>query len=186
MAYYGNIHVSDLVSWSAATPSHYKADAITGATLTSHGDRTATWNGKNSTGVIPDDGTYKVIIEMTEDRGAGVKATYTFEKGAAASTGTAVTTQPPIKNVTISWTPSGTAVNEIKLENLYTVYPNVTKSWVFVNGPDIKSVEIITLSGKQILKSNQQKINLAGLQRGAYLAQIETGKGTFIKKIIKE
>jgi hypothetical protein len=68
---------------------------------------------------------------------------------------------------------------------MYSVYPNPTTSFVFVNGFDIQEIELFTLSGVRILKTNNQKINLTTLPKGVYLAKILARSGTVIKKIQK-
>ena len=66
------------------------------------------------------------------------------------------------------------------------MYPNPTKSTIYVDGSDVQQVEIFSVSGKSILKSNQQNLNLSGLAKGTYLAEITTAKGKLLKKIVKE
>jgi hypothetical protein len=167
-------------------------DGISGATQASHGTRTCYWGKTVNLSTVPD-GVYTVKLELTDAAGAAAGATghklvtYTFTKGRANSTGTiSGAAQTCFSNTSVTWTPNFTAIDEVKLGNLYSVYPNPTKQDIFVNGSDIEGIEIFTLAGKSILKTNQQKVNLSTLERGSYLAQVTTAKGTFIKKIIKE
>jgi hypothetical protein len=55
-----------------------------------------------------------------------------------------------------------------------------------VNGPDVRSVTIYNLAGKQLLKAIVPNLNLSKLPAGTYLAEIETGRGTVTKKIVKK
>ena len=112
---------------------------------------------------------------------------YTFTKGPAASTGTlSGSAQTCFTNTVVSWVPKSTGIDEIKLASLYTVYPNPTRSTIYVNGGDVNGIEIFSVSGRRLLKTNQQQLNLVQLPKGIYMAQIYTNKGVFIKKIIKE
>ncbi|MEI7503441.1 MAG: T9SS type A sorting domain-containing protein, partial [Paludibacter sp.] len=195
---YGQNYISDLTSWvsnSAKNKAGLVLNATTGATLPSHGTRTCKWDGMNASSVIQVDGSYTVKLEIIDQEGGATVgstghklATYTFTKGATSSTGTlSGTASSSFNNVTLAWVPTSPAgVNEVQLSNLYSVYPNPTKSTVFVSGVDIKQIELCDLSGRRIFTSNEQKINLANLPKGTYLANVITEKGTFIKKIIKE
>lgn len=180
-----NTRKSDLYKWKAATSTYNVVDAVTGATQSSYGLRTCTWNATNVSKAVVADGNYTVWMEVTDDAVQGPLTSYTFAKGP-----TAVTLTPAnltnFTGISIQWVPAVTAIEQVKLENLYAVYPNPTTSSIFVNGTDIKEIEIFTITGKSLFKTNQQKINLSSLQRGTYLAHITTEKGVFVKKIVKE
>ncbi len=184
MAYYGGSHVSDLTNWFAANSVKDKTDAISGATLTSHAQRTATWNGTNKTGVQQDDGIYTVKLEMTENEGTGKLATFQFAKGTTAQTLTPANVTG-FSGISIKWTPTNTAINSIELSTLYSIFPNPSKESVYVNGPDIQSIDVFTLEGRILFSSNQQKLSIAPLKKGTYLLNINTGKGLVSKKLIK-
>lgn len=103
---YGNNYMNYLTSWVSASASS-KTDATTGATLSNHGSVTCTWNGKNTSGTIVPDGTYKLCVEFTESDAVGKFATYSFTKGSsAASGGTVVTSSSNISLGSLTWTPN--------------------------------------------------------------------------------
>jgi hypothetical protein len=176
---------SDLYKWKAATGTYNIVDAITGATQSSYGTRTCTWNATNVSKTVVADGNYTVWIEVTDDAVQGPYTSYTFAKGPASVnlTPAALTN---FANISINWVPVTSGIEEIKLSSLYSIYPNPAKSFIYVNGVDIQKIEIFSVSGESLLKSNQQNVNISSLSRGTYLAQITTSKGGFIKKIIKE
>jgi len=184
---YGNKvdYYPDLKNWYANSNAN-KVNATTGATRTASGTYTSTWNAKDqSNTTIVDDGTYSVCIEMSSEA-YGTNSKYfttTFTKGTAAQnlTGTNVA---PISGITITWTPSNTAVDEVKA-NLYHVYPNPTKSTVYINGFDVRSVEVLSLTGKKMYESREQRIDLSGLTKGVYFLRLNTDTGTIIKKVEK-
>lgn len=184
MAYYGNSHVSDLTNWVASNTSKDKTDATTGATLSSHATRTATWNGTNVSKTVVADGDYIVKLEMTENEGTGKFTSYTFTKGT-----TAVTLNPAnvsgFSNISIKWVPTNTALNDIEDAKQYSVYPNPTLSTAYVNGYDIQEIELIALNGKSIFVTQNPKLDLSLLPKGIYLAKITAQSGTYMKKIEK-
>jgi len=184
MAYYGNSHVSDLTNWVASNTSKDKTDATTGATLSSHTTRTATWNGTNVSKTVVADGNYIVKLEMTENESTGKFTSYTFTKGTAPVTLTPANVAG-FSGISIKWVPTNTALNNITLAKQYNVYPNPTHSTVYVSGFDIEEIELVSLNGKSIFVTQNQKIDLSGLSKGIYLAKITTKAGTFIKKIEK-
>jgi len=192
-----NSSAVDLTTWYgligawASRTTYTNADAVTGATNTSYGAKTCYWGKTVNISAITD-GVYTVKMEILCDNVAvgatGHKiVTYTFTKGGASSTGTlSGSAQTCFSNTVVSWVPKTTGVDEIKLASLYTVFPNPTKSSIYVTGGDINGIEIFTVSGTRLLKTNQQQLNLEQLPKGIYLAQISTYKGVFIKKIVKE
>jgi hypothetical protein len=195
----GNSTASDMSSWFSKIGSWSNRtlkttldlDASSGATNTSYGVKTAKWGSKASVSAVAD-GTYTVNLEIVSNNvalnSAGHKlVSYTFTKGATSSTGTLVgSAQSCFTGTTVQWTPATTALNNPELDALYKVYPNPTKSTIYVDGSDVQQVEIFSVAGKSILKSNQHNLNLAGLAKGTYLAEITTAKGKLVKKIIKE
>jgi len=175
----------DLYKWKAATSTYNVVDATTGATQSAYGVRNCTWNGTDVSRVVVPDGNYTVWIELTDDAVQGPFTSYTFAKGPNA-----VSLSPAalanFSGISIQWAPTATAIDEVQLEKLYTVYPNPTSSMIYVTGFDIQGIDIYTLAGKCILKSSIQTVNLNSLPKGTYLAKVMTKKGTFIKKIEKE
>lgn len=184
MAYYGGSNVSDLTNWVASNPSKNKTDAITGATLNSHAKRTASWDGTNSAKVLQADGTYIVKLEMTENETTGKFTSYTFTKGTAPVTLTPANVAG-FSEISIQWVPTNTALNDITLAKQYNVYPNPTLSTAYISGFDIEEIELVTLNGKSIFVTQNQKIDLSGYPKGIYLAKITTKAGSFMKKIEK-
>lgn len=178
-------YVNELGNWTSETNKNV-VNATTGATKNSAWAMNYTWNGKDKTNTtLLADGTYTVKIENVRQNVSPVLVTASFTKGPNSQTVTAAN-KSPITNVSVVWVPSTTGINEIKLGNLYSVYPNPTRSSIFVNGFDIQSITIFSLNGKQLIRSVEPRIDLSGLDKGVYLAQISTSRGTFAKKVVKE
>jgi len=175
-----------------ANRSTYKdVDGIAGATNTNYGTKTCYWGNTVNLGTVTD-GLFTVKMELLDGHLAPLNsaghyvAAYTFTKGTTANNGVLSGTLPVcFKNVSIAWAPNLTGINDIELSTLYSIYPNPAISSVYVNGPDIQSVDVFTLEGKRIFSSNQQKLNIAALKKGTYMLSINTGKGNVSKKLIK-
>ena len=167
--------------WLNTTPAGNSVDATTGETQLSHGKRTCTWNATNASNVIVADGTYTVKVEMTESNFGSIVGTFYFEKG-PNTVNIMPADVPNFSNINITWIPAATGIEDVKPAKLYNVYPNPATSSIFVNGLDIYEVEILSLSGKSILKTKEQTINVSSLMRGNYLLNIKSKMGTVLKK----
>jgi hypothetical protein len=68
------------------------------------------------------------------------------------------------------------------------IYPNPTKGEINIKtDKKIKSSTVLDLSGKSVLKSTSDKVDIYSLSKGAYLLQVEFADGTATaEKIIKE
>lgn len=96
----------------------------------------------------------------------------------------------------IGWTVNITTAtldtNSNILENGLKVYPNPTTGFVDFDLLDVNSakIQVSDLTGKLLksvnIEKNNNKINISNLSKGVYLLKIETEKGSFTKKIIKE
>ena len=101
---YAAARKSYLTNWYSATSTGNTTDATTGATLSSHGTRTCSWNGTNSSRVVVTDGAYKLCVEYTENNSTGKLATFSFTKGTSASSVTGSTVSG-VTLSTLTWTP---------------------------------------------------------------------------------
>jgi len=173
-----------LYTWIASTSTKNKVDAITGSTQTSHGTRTCSWNGKDVNGVDAPDGTYTLKMELTDKNSQGNVGSFDFVKGSSYQTLTPANVAS-FSNNTITWTPVNSAINDVEIEKLYSVYPNPAISSIYVTGSDVEEVQICSLSGRSLLTSNIQKINISKLPKGSYLAVVRAKAGTVVKKIVK-
>ncbi|MDD4970272.1 MAG: DUF2271 domain-containing protein [Paludibacter sp.] len=181
---YAQARISELTNWNASSGGN-TVDAITGATQSSHAVRTCTWNGTNVSGVVVADGTYTLKMELTDKNATGNLGTFTFVKGPAAQTQTPAAV-PSFSAITIKWTPSvNSAVEDVKMSNLYQVYPNPTSTSIFVNGPGIDEIEVFNIAGKSLLKTNLHNVNLNALPKGVYMLKINSEAGTVMKKLVK-
>lgn len=179
-----------LVNWRTKTTlagsAYNTVDAVTGATQTSHGVRTASWNGKNRSQILVADGNYTLKMEVTDNDGVRQNlAAISFTKGTSSQTLTPAATNG-FSAITIRWTPSTTPVPEVKENELFSIYPTRIKSVLFVRGTAIQYIEITDLNGRIILKSKEPNIIVAQLPSATYFATIYSNEGTFVRRFIKE
>lgn len=82
---YGQIRINMLDHWEASSEHggaiFDRTDAISGATRMNHDTLTCAWDGSDINGRLLPDGTYKILMELTDIDGTGNFSTYTFEKG---------------------------------------------------------------------------------------------------------
>jgi hypothetical protein len=179
-----------LYTWKAITTAkgsmYNRVDAITGATLTSHGTRTCTWNGTDYNKNPVADGTYYVCMELTDKHAQGNYSKFAFTKGENN-----LVTPPNVtgfSSVSIQWEASGTVgVQDIVLDDHIQIFPNPTKNIFFIRGENITSIEILTLSGSLVFKNNSTtRIDMSNYKNGIYLVRIKDGDRTIVKKLVKE
>ena len=152
-----------LTKWKSATNSTYNmVDAVTGATLTSHGTRSCTWDCTDVAKVVQPDGDYRINVEFTEASAAGKIATISFTKNATpASTFTTITSSTNVSSISVVWSPVNTAVDNIDYEKYYKIYPNPVSSVLFVTGSDIREVSLYDMQGKNILNTAENQLDFS-------------------------
>lgn len=171
---------------SIAKTMYNSIDAITGATQTSHGTRTCTWNGKNYLQVLVVDGTYTLKMELADNDGEVQNlATFTFTKGPTPQTTKPVTTKG-FSNISIEWKPLNTAVDEVEANSMYQIYPNPVLNKLYISGDDIRKIDICNMDGKVLYSTSTQNIYLHFLPKGFYMVNITARKGNFIRKFLKD
>ena len=94
-----------LTNWFKATSTGNTVDAQTGATINTHGAKNCTWNGKDASGNVVNDGTYKVCMEFTENNGTGKFASFTFTKSTVADD-QAPGAKNGFSNISLKWAPA--------------------------------------------------------------------------------
>lgn len=179
-----------LYTWKASTNAkgtmYNRVDAITGATLTSHGTRTCSWNGTDYNKKLVADGNYFVCMELTDKHAQGNYSKFAFTKGE----NNLVT--PPnatgFSSVNIQWEASGTVgIHNIDIDDDIQIFPNPTKNIFHIRGENITSIEILTLSGSLVFKNNSTtRIDMSNYKNGIYLVKIKDGNRTVVKKLVKE
>lgn len=83
LAKFARIRARYLTGWNAASAGNV-VDAVSGATVTTHGARMATWNFTDVSKKVVPDGEYKLVVELTDADKTGVSHSIPFTKGASA------------------------------------------------------------------------------------------------------
>lgn len=179
-----------LNNWEASTATsgneYNDIDAISGATNSSHSPKDCAWSGTDYNGTIAPDGTYNLLMELTDKNSTGNYSSFSFNKGANVDS-QKPSDEPSFSAIAISWIPSTiSGVSENSNVNNYIVYPNPGNGFYKFTGKNIKEVEIRNMEGKLISKSNVQDIDISKEKDGIYLIFLKTDKKTIIKKLIKK
>lgn len=179
-----------LKTWKSKTTlagsAYNVVDAITGATQSLHAARTASWNGKNKSSILVDDGTYKLKMEVTDNDGTAQNlAEFSFVKGTSEQVLTPAATNG-FSSITIKWSPLNTAVDEADANTTYRIFPTLATSTISVSGSEVESLEIFDMQGKLMLHSSEKVISVINLPGGVYLANINTIYGNYKQKFVKK
>ena len=80
-------------------------------------------------------------------------------------------------------------LHDLTLDNKIKVYPNPANQFVFVSSSlPINNIELFDITGREVYSSiinqnDQQKVDVAGLEKGVYIMTIKTQEGIVRKKI---
>lgn len=176
-----------LSNWKSATSSTYNVvDAITGATKSSHGTRTCTWKGTNTSGTLMADGNYVVKLEMTESNATGKITSVSFSKGSGAVT-VSSSDVTGFSSTSVKWVPDVTLSVTESLPDLLadagsstTCAITTTTSWTAASSETWLTVSPASGSSNGIL-TLVASANFTGLARSA---TVTISAGTLSKKIV--
>ena len=162
--------------------------ATTGATLTSFGTRTITWDGTDASGNMVPDGTYKITIQSTWDHSSGntVTTSYTFVKGPNSDIQTPAS-DANFTNISLQWIPSAAEVTENTTLTNLSVFPNPSNDGMFtMNYSNGKSYSVIDIQGNVIETKELQdahgiiELDLSAQPNGTYFLRL-TGSDEMIE-----
>lgn len=151
-------------------------DAITGATLSTHGVLTFSWNGTNVSGTVVPDGTYQVWLQMADQNVNGQTATVSFTKGNSQ-----VQLSPSdagnFTSMSLKWTPSTTAVTNFEKPGV-VIFPNPSKNIVNIdmrNGETWRQMNLVSSDGRLIKTFDKEQLShgTLSIEMGKY------GKGVY-------
>ena len=169
-----------------------KVGATTGATLTSFGTRTLTWDGTDASGNIVADGTYKVTIESCWNHGTSAKTirSFTFTKGTSADVQTPAD-DANFTGIALAWNPSGAGVLETSNDMVVSIHPNPTTNGLFtVDFNYAIRVSAINLAGEEVytedikMNENSKIVNLSNMPNGVYFICVENGASISKHKVV--
>ncbi|MBP5365269.1 MAG: thiol protease/hemagglutinin PrtT [Bacteroidales bacterium] len=82
-----------------------------------------------------------------------------------------------------------TAISSIDVQSEISVYPNPAVDYLNINLSDyctISNIVIYDHQGRQVLTSSDTRINVSALNKGIYIVEIRTDKGTAHRKFTKQ
>ena len=187
---YANNRRTHLNTWEASTTEAGSAfnvtDAVSGATQSNHGTRTAQWDGTNYSGTVIPDGEYNLRMELTDKNETGNTASFAFTKGTTAQDLTPGNV-PSFSSISISWAPVATALDpDVTESNTFVVYPNPGTGKFTILGEGITELEVKDLTGKTVYTGSTPLVDLSSQPNGVYLITIRTANETVVEKIMKE
>lgn len=167
--------------------------ASTGASLSSFGARSITWDGTDASGNLVADGTYRVAIQETWNHGTTGTATryINFTKGAAADVQTPAS-DANFTGISLSWTPSAAGIEENpSTEKPVKIYPNPSSNGVFnVEFSQAEKMKVVNVLGVTIyeekISPNETKktVDLSKFSNGVYFICLTEGNDTNEHRVI--
>lgn len=190
-------NLDHLGQWTSRTGSN-TVDAITGATLSTHGNVTVVWNGTDVNGTVVADGIYTVWVEMAWGSSLTTGKTYTtftFTKG-ASTFHSAPADLTNFTGITLDWVPGiATAIEKIAETSNVVLFPNPTSGLLnikFRNDHVASRVRIFNDSGMLVydesvskLSGADKKIDISNLPSGVYLVSFDFDFGFETIRIVK-
>ncbi len=86
--------------------------------------------------------------------------------------------------------PCDDGVEDILLDShLVTIYPNPTKDLFTVSVPEgmrLTKVQLFDLTGRFLLESSMEEVNISGLESGVYVVKVIFSDGVAVTQIVKE
>jgi len=188
MAYASN-KITYLNIWQASTTAagteFNTADAITGVTRTSHSTRECSWDATDYNGNLMPDGEYFLWMELTDKHQTGNYSSFSFNKTETPESQTPDNV-PSFSDISIEWTPLGTAVESVTKTTSLNIYPNPGNGVFTIDNQDIEEIEIRTISGQLVLKTTSKHIDISHEKNGIYLLTTHLGDELIITKLIKK
>lgn len=186
---YANTRKTHLNTWQASTSaagSEFNVvDAITGATKSSQGTRLCSWDGTDVDGELVQDGVYHVWMELTDKNSTGNYSSFSFTKSNIAENLTP-NNVPSFGSISIDWEPDETTViSETGITDNVIIYPNPGTGRYTIEGKNIQEIEIRTIDGKLISKTENTSIDISNQPNGVYVVVIKTDNEKIVERLIK-
>jgi len=167
--------------------------ATTGATLTSFGNRSITWDGTDVDGNSVPDGIYKVSIEETWNHASSntVVRSFSFVKGPNSDVQTPAS-DVNFDAITLSWNPTINGIEENSDLGLgVKIFPNPSLEGTFtIQFLKASSISVTDFSGKLLLNLKVEPsttstiVNLSSFPNGIYFVNVKEGERVSKNQVI--
>ncbi|MCK5774601.1 MAG: DUF2271 domain-containing protein [Bacteroidales bacterium] len=186
---YAQTRRTHLNKWQASTDAagteFNTTDAITGATRNNHSTRECTWNATDYNGDIMPDGEYFIWMELTDKNATGNYSSFAFTKNDLEEL-QAPFNVPSFSDISIDWKPSGVSIQSISNLVDLDIHPNPNNGIFKIEGENIENIEIRSITGKLILKTSSEHIDISQQENGIYLVVAFHDGQRIINKIVKQ
>lgn len=86
----------------------------------------------------------------------------------------------------IEWPCAHLDIEEVPSEGVVNVYPNPVTDVLNIQADNIQKVELMDMSGRRILTTDKEQIDVRRLHAGAYFVRVITSRNTTIKRVVKK
>lgn len=118
-----------------------------------------------------------------EDWGALDSITITMESSDVGQFGINTPTYLAIDNVVTEVPETLKLLKSLDDQEIVTFYPNPSKDFIFISGPNQKTIYLYDMMGRQVLKTSDRIVSIQHLPKGSYLVKIDDGKNPTIKTL---
>lgn len=168
---YANKRKTHLNTWQASTEAagsgYNTVDAITGATVSSHGTRNCSWDGTDFNGNTLPDGDYKVWMELTDKNSTGNYSSFSFTKGddqQQLNPGD----EPSFSAINILWTPDTSPITSLGADESTFIYPNPVRNSFTLSKTPLLPYQIFDVKGNMVYEGMEKEVNFQSRSQGLY------------------
>ncbi len=86
----------------------------------------------------------------------------------------------------IEWPCAHLDIEEVPSEGVVNVYPNPVTDVLNIQADNVQKVELMDMSGRRILTTDKEQIDVRRLHAGAYFVRVITSRNTTIKRVVKK
>jgi hypothetical protein len=185
-------NLDHLALWTSKSGENV-VDAITGATLATHGTLVVNWNGTAVDGNLVPDGDYTVWVEMAWAQSLTTGKTfqsYTFTKGPATQHLTPAG-NANLLDIKLDWVPSVSSSREVPMDNGVSVYPNPAHGLLYISlgrQETGTSIRIISLTGAVVYTDYIEEsspivktLDISKFTPGVYFIRVENSAARTFK-----
>jgi hypothetical protein len=86
----------------------------------------------------------------------------------------------------IEWPCAHLDIEEVPSEGVVNVYPNPVTDVLNIQADNMQKVELMDMSGRRIITTDKEQIDMRQLPPGAYFVRVITSRNTTIKRVVKK
>ena len=86
----------------------------------------------------------------------------------------------------IEWPCAHLDIEDVPSEGVVNVYPNPVTDVLNIQADNMQKVELMDMSGRRIITTDKEQIDMRQLPSGAYFVRVITSRDTTIKRVVKK